>query len=364
MTGATGPTGPAGTAGASARTVRTAGNLTLNSTNWADVDTALDLSIPCAVNDWVEVGVSALWNNEAVGGRLDAVSVVSGSPVNSWADDAAPNNAHDGVVSWGAAASVFTWAGGTIIKKIVAGDLSAGVCTIRLRYRTATASNKTLLGTATDPLVFFASVVSGTGPTGPTGPTGASSVTEDAVLAVGGFVHPGPLVAGRYYGPAPGTTPSGATMSRSICYLIPMWLPPCSIDRLAMNITSSVASTTLRMGIYQDNGAGVASALGVDGGTISAATNGLKEVTLSPAYSHPGGLLWLACQMTGGASNPGVTSQMYFSQIIGSLSSSAVDFLTNSGTAYFFSNTTTLPNPCTPTSDTFGLTPRMTFRAA
>lgn len=142
--------------GAFARADRTAGNLTLNSLTWADVDNALDLTLAAVVGDWIEVSLSGFWNNEAVVARMDAVSVVAGSPVNSWADQAAPDNTHFGVGGWFGPSGQQGNIGGSIIKQVVSGDLSGGNVTLRLRYRTSTAANKTLFAAAITPLTFWA----------------------------------------------------------------------------------------------------------------------------------------------------------------------------------------------------------------
>lgn len=178
----------------------------------------------------------------------------------------------------------------------------------------------------------------------------------------GALVLPG-VVVGSYYAPAPSAAPAAAAMSRSIIYFIPLFLPACTVDRIALNVTSAVASTTLRMGIYRDNGNGVPSVLGVDGGTVDPTTNGLKEVTVN--YVHAtGGLLWLACQMTGGASNPSVTSQTTFNQYLYNLSATAQAYITGGVMGYFVSNTGVFPDPVVPTNDTTGPIPRMAIRIA
>lgn len=142
--------------GASAKATRTAGDLTLNSTTWANVDTGLDLVIPAVVGDWIEVSVSGVFSTEVVNARLDAVSMVAGSPVNSWADDAAPDNTHNGVGAWAGFSGFACAVGGSIIRQVAAGDLSGGNVTLRLRYRTVTALNKTLFASAINPLSFMA----------------------------------------------------------------------------------------------------------------------------------------------------------------------------------------------------------------
>ena len=138
----------------SAHARRTSGNLTLNSTSWANLDTGLDLVLPAYAGDVVEVGLTARWNNESVFVGLDAVSLVSGSPVVTWSQNAAEGALALGVGGW-EGWNGYGSVGGSVLKLIAATDLTSGVLTIRFRYRTNTAANK-LLYASTDPLNVFA----------------------------------------------------------------------------------------------------------------------------------------------------------------------------------------------------------------
>lgn len=137
------------------RNDRTAGDLTLNSTTWADVDNGLDATVAAETGDWLLVGLSAFWGNQASVGFLDAVSLVAGAPVNSITLKGAPNNSAFGVLAWGGAVSQQGYAGGAIPYQVQAGDLSTGNVTLRLRYRTFSAVNKTLGAQALIPLTFW-----------------------------------------------------------------------------------------------------------------------------------------------------------------------------------------------------------------
>jgi hypothetical protein len=135
---------------------RTAGDVVLNGTAWADVDTAVDLTLEAYPGDIVSVSVSHHGGSEAVVACYDAVSVVSGSPVNSWAVDGAVSATSRGVLAWREETSVEPSAGGTIARAIVAGDLSSNTLTIRLRGRTLTAAAKTERANADLPLAWSA----------------------------------------------------------------------------------------------------------------------------------------------------------------------------------------------------------------
>jgi len=119
---------------AAARAVRTAGDLTLNSTSWADVNNGLDLVIPAQAGDVLLIAADGRWGNEAVFIGLDAVTVVSGSPVSSVSGSGASDY---GVTGWGAQGltGLYEPFGAAIQYPVVAGDVSGGNVTLRLRYK-------------------------------------------------------------------------------------------------------------------------------------------------------------------------------------------------------------------------------------
>lgn len=138
---------------------RTAGDLTLNSTTWADVDNNLDLVLTAAVGDEVEVSVSGFWGNTGVYAFLDCVSLVGGSPVNSWASNGTPNASGQGVRGWWGKISSDEPITGSISRTLVSGDISSGTVTLRLRYRTFTATNRTFLASTADQFWWGAQVL-------------------------------------------------------------------------------------------------------------------------------------------------------------------------------------------------------------
>lgn len=139
------------------RSNRTAGNLTLNSVTYADLPSLAGITLSAATGDWVEVGFFGTWQNEAVECYLDAVSSVTGSPVSSWGlDGAAGSETFQGVPHWLGVPSLYSYVGGTVFKKLVAGDISAGTVVIGLRYRTSAAANKVLVANTDNPISFWA----------------------------------------------------------------------------------------------------------------------------------------------------------------------------------------------------------------
>lgn len=134
---------------------RAASNVSITSTAaWVNVDTATDLVIPAAAGDLLEVTVSGVWGTEAPVGFLDVVSIVAGNPVNSWAANGAvvTNPATvQGVMGWRGEASNYCGFGGSVSKRVVAGDISGGNVTLRFRAAISVAGTKTFYGTTINP---------------------------------------------------------------------------------------------------------------------------------------------------------------------------------------------------------------------
>lgn len=133
---------------------RTAGDYTLNNTNWTNVDTGIDLVLTVQTGDIIEVGLNSLWGGEAVNCALDVATIVSGNPVNYIA---CAGGASDlGVQSWLGISGVVSGLGSPFLYTIQSGDISGGTVTLRLRYRTTAGANKTLRANANQPLLFYA----------------------------------------------------------------------------------------------------------------------------------------------------------------------------------------------------------------
>lgn len=135
---------------------RTSGDFTLNNTSWANLDTGLDLTLAADAGDVIQVGISALVANEATALYLDVVTIVSSTVTNSFATGGAVNASGQGIMAWRGSASVEQAVGGPFWYKAVSGDISGGNVTLRLRFRTNTAVNKTLYAQTNLPLVFTA----------------------------------------------------------------------------------------------------------------------------------------------------------------------------------------------------------------
>lgn len=137
---------------------RTSGNITLNSANWANVDTGLDLTLSnVSTGDQLVAGLTAFSSNEAVTAYLDAVTLVSSTPTNSFGKAGAVETTPGvtGVQSWLLINGVYTSVGAPALYTVVSGDIVSGGVTVRLRYATATASNKTLYASTNNPFEWF-----------------------------------------------------------------------------------------------------------------------------------------------------------------------------------------------------------------
>lgn len=140
---------------------RSSSNLTLNSTAWADVETTLDMTFyEVQVGDELVYGISGLVGAEATVLALDVVTLVAGTPLNSFSARGpvlAPFTGSEGVLAWRGATGVLTKVSGDAPPyTVVAGDLTANSVTLRLRYATSTATAKTLYANTIQPFDVWA----------------------------------------------------------------------------------------------------------------------------------------------------------------------------------------------------------------
>lgn len=133
---------------------RTAGNLSLNSTAWATASTTLDLTLAAAANDRIAAHLSAAGSTGSVDLGLDAIATNSGTHFSG----VSGNNAF-GCMSWyihGTTAAAEPTAGGINVRTLSTGDVSGGNVIVRLRYKTGSASARTVNASTTKPLRFEA----------------------------------------------------------------------------------------------------------------------------------------------------------------------------------------------------------------
>lgn len=84
-----------------------------------------------------------------------------------------------------------------------------------------------------------------------------------------------------------GETTGTVTAVANALYFIPVFFgQPTTLDRLAIEVTTAVAATTARLGIYDSDGTGgQPGTLIIDAGTVATTSLGVKEATISQSVS-------------------------------------------------------------------------------
>jgi hypothetical protein len=118
---------------------------------WKAVDSSLDLVVPAFAGDIIEVGFDGII--ESGDSFFDVVSLVGGSAVNWWSGGGG-GNSDFGVSGWAQAAAVTRKTPSTVMRQVVAGDISSGAVTLRLMARPV--ANMTVDATVARPLNFWA----------------------------------------------------------------------------------------------------------------------------------------------------------------------------------------------------------------
>ena len=89
---------------------------------------------------------------------------------------------------------------------------------------------------------------------------------------------------------ATGTSAQGAA---SIAWVPVLVTEACTVNAIALNVTTAVASSTARVGLFTYNGIGTMTLLLDSGSTIDTSTTGLKTVTISQALNPA--CYWVGC---------------------------------------------------------------------
>lgn len=107
---------------------------------------------------------------------------------------------------------------------------------------------------------------------------------------------------GYWYEPRNGAQILTSSYSINRLMMISVFIPESiTLDRIGIECTSGVASSTFRLGIYNSDSNNVPSTLLLDAGTVSTATAGQYAVTISQTLSA--GLYYFAYCQQGGATN-------------------------------------------------------------
>jgi hypothetical protein len=129
----------------------TAGIYTITGTSYVDVDAGLDLVIPAAAGDLIEVGLVCKPNPENARLFLDFASIVAGSPVTYWSGAGST-----GEGAWTVHETIINAITGSIPRAAVSGDIAGGTITLRLRGRCMTATSRIIRADGTRPLTVYA----------------------------------------------------------------------------------------------------------------------------------------------------------------------------------------------------------------
>lgn len=117
------------------------------------MDTSTDIILSAQVDDMLMIGSTGLWLNEAGDARLEVVTLVGGSPVSYISGGGVGGG---GVLSWRALpVSTYIPFGGDVPYKVVAGDISGGLVTLRWMVKVSSAS-RTLQGDTADTFTVWA----------------------------------------------------------------------------------------------------------------------------------------------------------------------------------------------------------------
>ena len=119
---------------------------------------------------------------------------------------------------------------------------------------------------------------------------------------VGNYSGSAPALPGRvfrstlYYPPMLYSVDATASPTQSAEYCVRFDVgQPTTFDRIGLEVTTGVATAVVRLGIRYDNGSCYPSTLLLDAGTIDAASNGFKEITISQLLNP--GRWWLTATM-------------------------------------------------------------------
>lgn len=120
---------------------------TLNSTAWADVPNANVLTLGAQAGDTLEVLFNGSFSNEGVDTFFDVVTEVGGTPTNSFGTQGAIDASGFGISGWELLASTYYYKSASGLYTVQSGDISDGKVSLQLRYRTSSASDRTMVFT-------------------------------------------------------------------------------------------------------------------------------------------------------------------------------------------------------------------------
>jgi hypothetical protein len=114
------------------------------------------------------------------------------------------------------------------------------------------------------------------------------------------YAPPALKPAGRYHRPQGVVSVGTGSLGAGYKTLIPMKIDKATtLKSLSVNCTAAAAGSTVRLGVYSDDGGGKPSALLLDAGTVDTTTTGIKTTGVLSLLLAPG-LYWLCANANGG----------------------------------------------------------------
>ena len=155
------------------------------------------------------------------------------------------------------------------------------------------------------------------------------------------------LVPGNWHAPGPVSITTD-TMRHEWTISIPLLTFGGAIDRIAIEVTTAVADTVIRLGAYK-NDEGQLGDLLFDAGTVDSSTTGVKELTISQTL--PRGIVWLTAAAQGGSSAPTVRCNS-LAMLYGASAGLAVGAMNNTGWRQSGVSGALPSTPSSPSTDT------------
>lgn len=168
------------------------------------------------------------------------------------------------------------------------------------------------------------------------------------------------LVSGLYYGSAGSGTGTALTALRAYAHIFNN-PKACSIDRIGMNVATSVAGALFRCCIWDDDGTGnyPGTLIGAGSSDLDASTTGTKEHTV--AFDIPAGNIWLGLiTNASGTFTPQSTHPAFFQGTLMGTTSAASTVTTVIGTIASYDTASANPFPSPVVTNI--ATPRVQFR--
>jgi len=154
------------------------------------------------------------------------------------------------------------------------------------------------------------------------------------------------IATGRYYFPRGWGSTSTVAITKDFAIATPPIIIPerTTFTTIGIHVTVGVASSVARLGVYKMGADGVPTTLVLDAGTVSTASTGERNITIS--LTLEAGAYQLAYQNTGGASGATVSCLAFASSYLAEIYGLSAGLASTAGEDWMYiSNTGALPTP-------------------